>query len=61
MATSTPTRKKSAEDALLESFGRHIDTAAKKMTDKEFKKAEKKSTEILDHAIAAHSRRRGRA
>lgn len=61
MATSTPSRKKSAEDTLLESFGRHIEAAAKKMTDKEFKNAEKKSTEILDRAIAAHSRRRGTA
>lgn len=61
MATSTPARKKSAEDELLESFGDLIDEAAKKMTDKEFEEAAKKSSATLDRAIAAHSRRRGTA
>lgn len=61
MATSTPVRRKSAEDELLESFGELIDSAAEKMTDKEFKKAADKSNATLDRAIAAHSRRRGTA
>lgn len=61
MAT-VPTRKqKSAEDELLDSFGELIDTAAEKMTDEEFSKAAKKSSETLDRAIASHSRRRGTA
>lgn len=58
MATSTPVRKKSAEDVLLESFGELIDSAAEKMSDKEFKKAEKKSSEILARALARPKRRR---
>jgi hypothetical protein len=61
MASSVPTHRKSAEDDLLDSFAKIIDNAAKKMSDKEFKAAEKKSSEILDRAIAAHSRRRGTA
>lgn len=58
MATSSPVKGKSAEDALLESFGELIDSAAEKMTDKEFKKAEKKSNEHLDRALANPKRRR---
>jgi hypothetical protein len=58
MATSSPVRKKSAEDVLLESFGELIDSAAEKMSDKEFKKAEKKSSEILARALARPKRRR---
>lgn len=58
MATSSPARKKSAEDILLESFGELIDSAAEKMSDKEFKKAEKKSNEILARALARPKRRR---
>jgi hypothetical protein len=61
MATSTPARKKSAEEELLASFGDLIDEAAQKMTDKEFEKAAEKSSATLDRAIAAHSRRRGTA
>ena len=61
MAT-VPTRKqKSAEDELLDSFGELIDSAAEKMTDEEFRKTAKRSSETLDRAIAAHSRRRGTA
>jgi len=58
MATSSPVRKKSAEDVLLESFGELIESAAEKMTDREFKKAEKKSNEILARALARPKRRR---
>ena len=58
MATSRSVPKKSAEDILLESFGELIDSAAEKMSDKEFKKAEKKSNEILARALARPKRRR---
>jgi hypothetical protein len=58
MATSRPAQKQSAEDVLLESFGELIDSAAKTMSDKEFKKAEKKSSEILARALARPKRRR---
>jgi hypothetical protein len=57
MATSRPAQKQSAEDVLLESFGELIDSAAKTMSDKEFKKAEKKSSEILARALARPKRR----
>jgi hypothetical protein len=58
MATSRPAPKKSAEDTLLESFGELIDSAAKTMSDKEFKRAEKKSTESLARALARRKPRR---
>jgi hypothetical protein len=58
MATSSPVRKKSAEDTLLKSFGELIDSAAEKMSDKEFKKAEKKSNESLARALARPKQRR---
>jgi hypothetical protein len=58
VATSSPTRKKSAEDTLLESFGELIDSAAEKMSDKEFKEAEKKSNESLARALARPKQRR---
>jgi len=61
MATVPAHRQKSAEDELLDGFGKLIDSAAEKMTDEEFSKAAKKSSETLDRAIAAHSRRRGTA
>lgn len=61
MATVPARQKKSAEDELLESFGRLIDEAAEKMTHEEFMKASKKANETLDRATAAHSRRRGTA
>jgi hypothetical protein len=57
MATS-PSRKRSAEDTLLDSFGELIDSAAEKMTDEEFKNAEKKSSESLARALAPPKRRR---
>ncbi len=59
--TNSPTRQKSAEDQLLESFGKLIDEAAEKMTREEFEKAAKKSAATLDRAIAVRSRRRGTA
>jgi hypothetical protein len=58
MATSRPAPKKSAGDILLESFGELIDSAAKKMSDEDFKKAEKKSNESLARALARPKRRR---
>jgi hypothetical protein len=42
----------------LESFGMLIDSAAENMSDKEFKKAEKKSSESLARALARPKRRR---
>jgi hypothetical protein len=60
-STATPVGKKSAEDELLESFGQVIDSAAEKMSKKEFQKTAKKAEATLDRAIAAHSRRRGTA
>ncbi len=61
MATSIPVRRKSAEDDLLDSFAEIVDKAAEKMSDQEFKRAKKKSNEILDRALADHSRRCGTA
>ena len=58
MATSSPSRKRSAEDTLLDSFGELIDSAAEKMSDSEFKNAEKKSSESLARALAPPKRRR---
>jgi len=61
MATVPTRQQKSAEDELLDSFGKLIDEAAEKTTHKEFMKRAKKAAETLDRAIAAHSRRRGTA
>jgi hypothetical protein len=58
MATTSPSRKRSAEDTLLDSFGELIDSAAGKMTDEDFKNAEKKSSESLARALAPPKRRR---
>jgi hypothetical protein len=59
MATiANATRHKSAKDALLESVDRAIDSAAEKMSRKDFKKAAKEFNEVLDRA--ASSRRRNR-
>lgn len=58
---TTPGRRKSAEDELLDSFAELIDSAAEKMTDEEFETAAKKSNATLDRALASHSRRRGTA
>ena len=61
MATVPTRQKKSAEDELLDSFGKLIDEAAEKMTDEEFLKTAEKSKQTLDRAIVVHSRRRGTA
>ena len=61
MATVPARKQKSAEDELLDSFGKLIDSAAEELTDEEFRMAAKKSNETLDRAIAVHSRRRGTA
>lgn len=61
MATVPARKQKSAEDELLDSFGKLIDEAADRMSDEEFNKVAKKATATLDRAIAAHSRRRGTA
>ena len=58
MPTSRPAPKKSAEDILLEGFGELIDSAGKTMSDKEFKQAEKKSSESLARALARPKQRR---
>lgn len=61
MATVPARSKKSAEEELLDSFGKMIDEAAEKMPHEEFLKTARKATETLDRAIDAHSRRRGTA
>jgi hypothetical protein len=61
MATVPSHPKKSAEDELLEAFGKMIDEAAEKMTHEQFMKTSEKSKQTLDRAIAFHSRRRGTA
>ena len=61
MPAKASARRKSAEEVLMESINRLIDEAAETMTKEEFRKMAKESTEILDRAIAAHSRRRGTA
>lgn len=62
MATvAKPLVPKSAEDELLESFGKTIDSAAEKMTHRKFMKTAKESKAALDQAIAARPRRRGTA
>ena len=61
MPISVPTRKQSAEDELLESFGELIDSAAEKQPHKKFMKTAEKAKTTLDRAIAAHSRPRDTA
>ena len=61
MSTRNPARAKSADEKLLESVGELIDSAAETMTAEEFRLAAKRSNEILDRALAAHSPRRGTA
>jgi len=56
MATTLPARRKSAEDELLDSFAELIDSAAEKMTEKEFKKAAKNSNAALDRALTPRKR-----
>ena len=58
MATTAPVRGKTAEEELLESFGEMIDSAAGKLSHKEFMKVAKRTNKTLDRALAAHSRRR---
>lgn len=58
MPTSTPSKKQTVEDELLESFGELIDSASATMPHKQFMKTAKKTKSTLDHAIAAHSRPR---
>ena len=53
--------RKSAEDELLESFGKTIDSAAEEMTHRKFMKTAKKSKAALDQAIGARPRRRDTA
>lgn len=60
-STATPVGKKSAEDEFLDSFDKVIDSAAEKMTNKEFLKRAKKAQSNLERSIASHSRRRGTA
>ena len=61
VATAPSGKQKSAEEELLDSFGKMIDEAAEKLTHEEFMRRAEKATETLDRAIAAHSRRRGTA
>lgn len=61
MSVSTPIRKQSAEDELLESFGELIDSAAESKSHKKFMKAADKAKSTLDRAIASHSRPRDTA
>jgi hypothetical protein len=61
MATVPARQQKSAEDELLDSFGKMIDEAAEKLSPEEFQKRADRTNEILDRAIAEHSRRRGTA
>jgi len=60
--TTVPARpKKSAEEELLEAVGQMIGEAAERMPHEEFMKTAERTNQILDRAIAAHSRRRGTA
>lgn len=61
MPITTPVRKQSAEDELLESFGELIDSAAETLPHKKFMKAAEKAKSTLDRAIASHSRPRDTA
>jgi hypothetical protein len=54
MPAKASTRRKSAEHELMESVGKLIDEAAETMTKEEFRETAKRSTAILDRAIAAH-------
>ena len=57
MASSCGDRK-SATDSLLEGMEELVDTASKSMTDRQFKKAEKKFNDAVDRAVASRSRNR---
>jgi len=53
-----PPQIKSATDSLLEGMEELVDTASKSMTDRQFKKAEKKFNDAVDRAVASRSRNR---
>ena len=50
--------KKSATESLLEDMQELVETASKTMTDRQFKKAEKKFNDAVDRAVASRSRKR---
>lgn len=54
MATSiaSPSRRKSAKQELLDVFAEAMDSAEKTMTAREFRKAAKKASDVLDRALA---------
>jgi hypothetical protein len=55
---SSSVDKKSATDSLLEGMDELIDSAAEKMTDRQFKRAEKQFNDVVDRAVASRSRKR---
>jgi hypothetical protein len=57
MATS-PVKKKSAMDKLLDSFGEVIDSGAKKMDSPQLRESEKRFNQIADRAAASRKQRR---
>lgn len=57
MATSQA-KPKSAMDTLLESMDELVDSAAKRMTPDELRKARKEINDVVDRAVVAHKRRR---
>ncbi len=57
MATS-PAKQKSAMDALMEGMDGLVDSAAKRMTPDELRKARKQVNDVVDRAVVAHKRRR---
>ena len=50
--------RKTATDSLLEGMDELVDSAAEKMTDRQFQKAEKKFNDVVDRAVATRSRKR---
>jgi hypothetical protein len=50
--------RKSATDSLMEGMDELIDSAAEKLTDKQFKKAEKEFNDVVDRAVVSRSRKR---
>lgn len=50
--------KKSATESLLEGMDELVDSAAKTMTDRQFKKAEKKFNDVVARAVGSRSRKR---
>jgi RNA-splicing ligase RtcB len=57
MATS-PVKRKSAMDTLLESMDELVDSAAERMTADELRKARKEINDVVDRAVVVHKRRR---